>query len=464
MQHPPRATRRRRPLTAVAAAIVVALSLAAVLVGAAPAGAHTGEQSYLYIDVAESGLGGRIEVPISDLNTVLGLELAGDDNDVMTGVDAELERIHRYLGDHFTVGAGGETWPVTFAGAELFFSDLPEADDNYVYFSFTVDPGDRPVPRQLEIRFDPFFDEIDGRDGLLLIANDWGGGVIDNGNEILTTYDDGARSQTIDLGDTSWVKTFTASGKLGINHIQTGPDHILFVLVLLLPSVLVFTSRWQPTPTFGSSLWRVLKIVTMFTVAHSITFTLAGLDILPLPSPRIVESIIAISIAAAALHNIHPLAANKEWAISFAFGLFHGMGFASLVSGLDVSRNTQLLSLLGRNVGIEIGQAIVVLLLFPALFLLRRTVYYRGFFVVASILLAAVSVGWMIERVLEVDLGVSTVVEPVVAWPRVLFLVAGLTVVAWALQRREAAAGRLVEVAPAAAPETGGERVAETIG
>jgi len=148
--------------------------------------------------------------------------------------------------------------------------------------------------------------------------------------------------------------------RLGVDHIRTGPDHILFVPVLLLPAVLVFNTIWRPAENFGASLWRITRIVSMFTVAHTITFSLAGLDILPLPPSKFVEAIIAISIAAAAIHNLRPIAQNKEWLIAFAFGLFHGMGFAGLVDGLEVSQSTKLLSLLGRNLGIEIGQTVVV--------------------------------------------------------------------------------------------------------
>lgn len=289
---------------------------------AATAGAHSGDQSYLYLDITKTTVGGRIEAPLRDINTTLGLNIGGDDEEVAAGLTANLDAIHGYFKQHFTVGADGAVWDIEFDGANLFFSDLPEADDNYILFPFTANVADdAEVPRKLDIMFDPFFDEIDGRDALLLIANDWQSGVIENGHDVLATYESDNRSQTIDLGNTSTLRNFVESAKLGVNHIRTGPDHILFVLVLLLPSVLVFQGGWKPTATFGSSLWRVLKIVTMFTVAHTITFTLAGLELLPLPSPRIIESIIAISIAAAALHNIRPIAANKEWLI--ALSLIH---------------------------------------------------------------------------------------------------------------------------------------------
>jgi hypothetical protein len=426
------------------------------------ASAHSGDQSYLYLDVSASSLSGRIEAPIVDLRTTLGLGLDGSDEAIVAELQANAETIHGYMEQHLALGTEQADWAITFDEIALFYSDLPEVDDNYVLLPFTADVSatveeNGTVPRQFEVTFDPFFDEVEGRDALLLIGNDWEAGVIDNGHEVYASFDANNRSESVDLGDTGWVKNFVASGKLGINHIKTGPDHILFVLVLLLPSVLVFAGGWRPAPSFTAALWRVLKIVTMFTIAHSITFTMAGLGVLPLPSSRIVESIIAISIAAAALHNIRPIAPNREWLISFAFGLFHGMGFASLVSDLDVDKGTQMVSLLGRNVGIEIGQALVVLLLFPALFFLRRTRYYRPFFVVASVALAVISLGWMIERLFDTDLGIDGIVDPIVEWPRVLIYIAIATAAAFLLERRERAAGRLLDTAPAT-PESGDVR------
>jgi hypothetical protein len=169
----------------------------------------------------------------------------------------------------------------------------------------------------------------------------------------------------------------------------------------------------------------------------------AGLDLLPLPSSKLVESVIALSIAATALHNIRPVFRNREWLIAFGFGLFHGMGFAGLVGGLDVSQSTKLVSLLGRNVGIELGQAVVVLLLFPGLFLLRRTSWYRSFFTVSSIGLAVIAVGWMIERLFEKDLRISSAVDPIVQFPRSILWAVLFTAAAGAVNRRDRRNGSL---------------------
>ncbi|MCU0275213.1 MAG: HupE/UreJ family protein [Acidimicrobiales bacterium] len=186
----------------------------------------------------------------------------------------------------------------------------------------------------------------------------------------------------------------------------------------------------------------------MFTIAHSITLTIAGLGWLDLPG-KPVEALIAASIIAAALHNIWPVFANREWAIAFGFGLFHGLGFAGLLADLGLDRTNRVWSLLGFNVGVELGQLAIIIGVFPALFLLRRLPFYVRFMQGASIVMAVVAYGWAIERVFEVDLKVNSLVDPVMDYPRVLLPLAVLTAIAALLHLRARARGELVPVAGA---------------
>ena len=206
---------------------------------------------------------------------------------------------------------------------------------------------------------------------------------------------------------------------------------------------------YRAAPAFvagtGSSLWRVLKIVTMFTIAHSITLAVGGLGIVEL-SPRLVETIIALSIAAAALHNIRPIFANKEWVLAFAFGLFHGFGFAGLLSELGLDRSNRFLSLLGFNIGVELGQAAIILMVFPMLFILRRTRYYLGILYGGSVVLALVAPVWATERIFDYDTQVNELVDPILQWPRSAGLVAVGYVVATALWWFDRSRGRLAPV------------------
>ena len=125
--------------------------------------------------------------------------------------------------------------------------------------------------------------------------------------------------------------------------------------------------------------------------------------------------------------------------MAFGFGLFHGFGFASLLSGLGLDRTNRVVSLLGFNIGIELGQIAIILLLFPALFMLRRTRIYLPIMRWGSVALIVIAVGWFIDRTLGLDIGVDRVVEPLVAWPRPLYIAAALTVfaVTWYLIERQ---------------------------
>ena len=171
---------------------------------------------------------------------------------------------------------------------------------------------------------------------------------------------------------------------------------------------------WQPVPEFRTALFNVVKVVTIFTIAHSITLSLAALDLLQVP-PRLVESVIAASIGLVALNIIFPIYRHGIWWVVFAFGLFHGFGFASVLAEMGVHSNYVVLTLLGFNIGIEIGQLIIVCLVFPALYLLRTTaVYTRIGLTYGAIALVLVSAYWFIERAFLIDLPAGQLANQVI--------------------------------------------------
>jgi hypothetical protein len=413
------------------------------------ASAHVGNQSYVYLEIFDTAIAGRVEVPIIDLNRVLDLDIEPTADDALDQVEANLPAIHGYLFDHLSLGPadGASTWQYTFGETNV----LDLGGGSYAVFEFEVDQRFDPPPRTFTVSYDAIIEFDADRDGLLLIATDWGSGTFNNEASSFLRFDRGNPTELVDLDDTSWWKGMAGVIELGAEHIRIGTDHILFVFALVLPSVLAFakgpddtTSRWYPSAGFRSTLWRVLKIVTMFTVAHSITLALGGLEIVEL-SPRLVETIIAISIAAAALHNIHPVFVNKEWALAFGFGLFHGFGFAGLLTELGLDRSNRIPSLLGFNVGVELGQAAIILMTFPMLFIVRRTRYYLGFMYTGSVVLATVSLAWATERIFEYDLRVNEIVDPVLRWPRSAILVVTGYAIATAVWRWEKSRDRLLD-------------------
>ena len=151
-------------------------------------------------------------------------------------------------------------------------------------------------------------------------------------------------------------------------------------------------------------LWDVFKVVTAFTVAHSITLSLAALSVISLPS-RLVESAIALSVLLAALNNLWPVVGRGRWLVAFGFGLIHGFGFASVLADLGLPQGALALALLGFNLGVEVGQLAIVAAFLPMAYALRRSFFYRRVVLLGgSLLIAAVAAAWFVERAFELQL------------------------------------------------------------
>jgi uncharacterized membrane protein YqjE len=220
-----------------------------------------------------------------------------------------------------------------------------------------------------------------------------------------------ADTATVDDAPTS---SFLGFVREGVHHILIGYDHILFLLSLLLPAVWIRSAvtdprtgvtrtRWVPSDNLRLALTNVLKVVTAFTVAHSITLALSVLNIVDPPS-RWVESIIAASVVLAALNNIWPVISEARWKLTFVFGLVHGFGFASALKDAGLAKGALVGPLVGFNVGVEIGQLCIVALVLPIAWSLRDTRTYRGAFAAGSLAIAAVAGLWLVQRAFDLSL------------------------------------------------------------
>jgi len=192
---------------------------------------------------------------------------------------------------------------------------------------------------------------------------------------------------------------FAAFLREGVHHILAGYDHLAFLVSLLLPAALLRKDgTWSPAPTLRISFGHVLGIVTAFTLAHSITLSLAALGWVR-PASRWVEAAIAASVLLAAINNLLPIVTRRLWVMGFVFGLVHGFGFAGALSELDLPKGARLASLFGFNLGVEAGQLLVVGLLLPLLFCLRgANIYRRGVMPIASIGIAGLACVWLAQR------------------------------------------------------------------
>ena len=199
--------------------------------------------------------------------------------------------------------------------------------------------------------------------------------------------------------DPSVIATSWRFLREGVGHVLIGYDHIAFLLLLLLPSVLRDSSSgWVAAANGRRVLLDLLKIVTAFTVAHSVTLGLAATETVHVPSQPI-EVAIAGSIVVAGLLNLFPAAARWRMPLVLVFGLIHGFGFANALQGIDVSGYRLAPVLAGFNLGVEVAQVLIIAAALPVLWLLSRTRSYgRRWMPALSIAIALTGGIWLIGR------------------------------------------------------------------
>jgi hydrogenase/urease accessory protein HupE len=208
-----------------------------------------------------------------------------------------------------------------------------------------------------------------------------------NGGSQSHSFSTKTPTAVVQLSATSALVSTSAASffPLGVEHIATGYDHLLFLLALIL---------------CGGNLKSLVKIITAFTVAHSITLGAAALGLVSLPS-ALVESVIALSIAYVAFENLFPRCAlSRRWMISFAFGLIHGFGFSSVLQEIGLPRDNLVWALLNFNLGVEAGQLVAVLIAIPALLWLKKQSYEQRVIRGLSWLVMLAGLSWFIERLM----------------------------------------------------------------
>ena len=179
-----------------------------------------------------------------------------------------------------------------------------------------------------------------------------------------------------------WGERFAKVLGLGVEHILIGVDHVLFLLALLIAS---------------ARLWPLVKIVTAFTLAHSLTLALAWYGLLA-PPARLVEILIALSIVYVATENILGRGRRHRWLVAGGFGLVHGLGFFAVLSDLGLAEGGALTTLLAFNLGVEVGQLAIVALFYGPLVWWLRQSWYRRSAQAASGLILVVASWWLVER------------------------------------------------------------------
>jgi hypothetical protein len=367
--------------------ILLALLLGQVL----PAQAHKASDSYLNLNVQDKRIEGQWDIALRDLEMAIGLDANGDAAITWDEVRAQHEAIAAYALARLQLSSGGQVCPLRVTG------HLIDSHTDGAYAVLRLQ-GDCAAPvATLDVGYNLLFDIDPQHKGLLRLTH---GAATSS-----AIFAPDARQQALQVAAPARWRQFADYVRHGVWHIWIGFDHILFLVSLLLPAVLVRSKgAWEARETLRASAIDVLKIVTAFTLAHSLTLSLAALGAVSLPS-RLVESAIAASVVLAALNNLWPLVHRWRALVAFGFGLIHGFGFASVLADLGLPQGALVLSLVGFNVGVELGQLAIVLAFLPLAYALRHGRFYRRVVMAGgSALIALLAVVWLAERALDLKL------------------------------------------------------------
>ncbi len=361
------------------------------------ASAHGARENYVWINIETDHISGRFELNTDDLKNKLGIVIDAEAASREKDLQESAQQVTDYLKENFSIS--DQEGPFDLTMTELGFSTEAPKFTQY-HFKTQRLPASDTLNIQNTILMTPELAKSDPLHRSLIVLEYNKAANLNFGTD--TPYLVFGPSKTMaelniiePTGILAWQDFFLQ----GILHIWKGTDHILFVVVLLLTTVLIVSSkRWVPIEKFRGAFFNTLKIITLFTIAHSITLGLAAFGYVSLNS-SLIESIIALSIIAMAINNIIPRFNSQAWLLVFIFGLFHGLGFASVMSELQFRTDKMWEILLMFNLGVEVGQLAIVIIVFPILFWLRRYAFYHPFIVVPiSLLSIIVAAYWLFER------------------------------------------------------------------
>ena len=362
------------------------LALALLLLASAPlAQAHIASNGFLNLSVERGQVSGSLELAIRDGELAVGLDRDRDGKVTWGELRTSQAALERYVRGHLLLSGASGLCRMQIGAVEV----NDRVDGVYLWLPFVADCG--AALKRLSIDYRLLRQEDPSHRGLLSLSA--------HGESQSAVLGGGAPAQSFGLEHPSPWAAALEYLRAGVWHIWSGIDHLLFLLSLLLPAVLVRRQgRWEAVPIATPAFANIVKVVTAFTLAHSITLSLAAFDVIRLPS-RLTESVIAASIVVAALNNVFPRITEGRWRIAFAFGLLHGFGFASVLAEMGLAQGARLVSLLAFNLGVEAGQLAVVLVVMPLAYLLRASVFYRrGVMPWGSSAIAMLALVWLVQR------------------------------------------------------------------
>lgn len=438
--------------------ITAVIFLAALLVslagwGMRPAAAHPMPDSRVMLDINRDNIDISLHIPLVELEVAYGKTLSQDPDSSIVCYHDDLAA---YFARHIAaVSPDGRAWRVEVKDVERGVDQTPPfwlQATPFVDAHVRLTPPSGASVRRLTLNYDVVVHQLLTHNALVSVRCDWDNGVFSGSPVVLGQLTTFNKSFKIDIPAGNPWRGFASVVHLGVRHIAEGTDHLLFLLALLLPAALgVCGRRWNGPVPIKQSVWRLLKIVSAFTLGHSLTL-LAGALGWVRPPEQPIEVLIALSILVSAIHALKPIFPGREAWIAAGFGLIHGLSFAVVVADFGLDPLHTVLSIFGFNIGIELMQLFVVGVTVPWLLLLARTPLYTPFRILGGMGAGVAALFWMAERTFGWQNPVGVLVEKIAAHS--VWLVAGLAVVSvtavivWSRNRTSFTGGNRADLLP----------------
>ena len=348
------------------------------------------KENSIIFDLNSSTPKALLDVEADNLDKIFDLDKNHNSIISWKELRSKKEKISTYILDHIAISFDDKECKITATDFILH----RKIHQSYIKLPLSLECA--KAKTDISLKYDLFFD-LD-KDQKLFVK-------LDNNQSRPSIIDPLHKELEVKLKNDSLYDTFIEYIKTGIWHIWMGYDHILFLLMLLLPSVYTKNrSSYRAKKSFKELLIDVVKIATAFSIAHSFTLALSAFGIIN-PPANLIEVLIAITIIITAINNIFNLFSVKIWKLAFGFGLIHGFGFANVLREL-VNNKTDFISLLvGFNIGVEIGQLAIIAVILPILYLFRKSKYYRFFILkLFSFFVLVIATIWAIERSFGIEI------------------------------------------------------------
>jgi hypothetical protein len=347
------------------------IAIIALILGTVGARAHSQSYGYLTVNTSETTITGIFELAIRDADRMHRLD-SNSDGTITWGDIRQFE----------TTIAQKLLSTLTFSSAEksCTLNPSPLMIDTHGGETYLVMPFSAPCADTVTLTYNAMFAVDAQHRGLVTVSSS-------NQTQTFVMSPD-ARSAS--LGQAA--AHFTSFAVHGVQHLLAGYDHMLFLITLLLATV-----ARNHMAGLRKGLIEATKVVTAFTVSHSCTLALAALGWVTIPVP-LTESLIAITIALAAVNNLWPVVRNRIWLLALGFGLIHGLGFANVLTELGLNTGNLLQALLAFNLGVEAGQIAVVIVALPLMYLIMRSPKVSRTLPLTNLAIAIFGLAWFYDR------------------------------------------------------------------